>query len=300
MTAIQDIETVAFKKRMQAVQAVSQLTCIDPAGMVRLAVSDFEPFEGEFEAIPYLTIHMCTKYIGRIRRVGNEQHLEGVMRPGTVGIAMPNSPAKGSWTKMQMLAIGVDLDRLLSQEEKNDFNVDDLYASASTLHNDPLITSVMTAMWRDAEAHGLMTPFFQHGLMLILERLSKYKAKTIAYRASRLLAGEKLTQVLALIESRIGTNVQLLELAQISGQDKSSFSRSFRAATGHAPYEYFVLRRMEHAKQLLRSEVSITDIALSVGYNNPSKFSSAFRKVFGCTPSAWRRDSSQYEGSLVQ
>lgn len=48
MSEIQDVETVMFKERMQAVQAYPHLTCIDPTGMVRLAVSDFEPFEGEF------------------------------------------------------------------------------------------------------------------------------------------------------------------------------------------------------------------------------------------------------------
>ena len=55
------------------------------------------------------------------------------------------------------------------------------------------------------------------------------------------------------MEERIDTNVQLLELAQLAGQDKSSFSKSFNDAIGYAPYEYFTLQRMERAKQLLRS-----------------------------------------------
>lgn len=289
MSAIQDAETDMFKKRMQAVQAAPQLTCIDPTGMVRLAVSDFEPFEGEFAPIPYLTIHMCTKHIGRIRRVGGGQHLEGVMRPGSIGIAMPNSRAQGYWTRMQILTIGVDLDRLLHQVPEHSFNIDRLYSSASTLHNDPLLTSVMTAVWRDAEAHGLSTLFFEHGLMLILKQLSVFQPKAVNYRPSRPLAGKRLESVLALMEDRIGTNVHLLELAQLADQDKSSFSKSFHYAMGHAPYEYFTLRRMERAKQLLQTEISVTDVAFNVGYSNPSKFSAAFRKVFGCTPSEWRR-----------
>lgn len=253
MSEIQDVETVMFKERMQAVQAYPHLTCIDPTGMVRLAVSDFEPFEGEFPPIPYLTIHMCTKHIGRIRRIGNGQHLAGVMRPGTIGIAMPNSRAEGSWTRMQMLTIGVDLDRLLRQVPEHTIDINHLYLSASTLHNDSLLTSVMTAIWRDAEAHGLSTLFFEHGLMLILKWLSTCQLKTISNRTSRPLTGERLARVLALMEERIDTNVQLLELAQLAGQDKSSFSKSFNDATGYAPYEYFTLQRMERAKQLLRS-----------------------------------------------
>jgi len=292
MSAIEDIETAKFKSRMRDLQAVSNLTCIDPTGMLRLAVSDLEEFEGEFDSIPYLTIHMCTKHIGRIRRVGSGQHLEGVMRPGTIGIAMPNTHAEGYWTKMQMLAIGVDLNRFQQQVPGYALDIANLYSNASSLHNDSLLSSVMTAMWRDAEVHGICTPFFEQGLMLILKQLSKHQAKTVNYRASRPLEGERLESVLALMEERIGTNVQLLELAALSGQDKSSFSRSFYDAVGHAPYEYFILRRMERAKKLLSEGMSVTDVAFSVGYANPSKFSAAFRKVLGCTPSAWRRNSN--------
>jgi AraC family transcriptional regulator len=286
---IENTETLVFKEKMQALQAVPVLTRIDPTGMVRLAVSDFDGFDGHFEALPYLTIHMCTKHIARIRRVGVKQHLEGVMRPGTIGIAMPNSQAEGYWTKMQMLVIGVDLNRLLFQTQENKIDINRLNASASTLHNDPLLTSVMTSLWRDAEAHGLSTPFFEQGLMLILRRLSDYKPKGISYRAIRPLKGQRLQNVLSLMEERIGQNIQLTELAKLSGQDKSSFSRSFQDATGHTPYEYFILRRIEHAKKLLHTTMSITDIAFSVGYTNPSKFSATFRKVVGNTPSQWRK-----------
>ncbi|MGJ8620371.1 MAG: helix-turn-helix transcriptional regulator [Methylophilaceae bacterium] len=289
MSGIRDVETDMFNKRMLALKAATQLTCIDLTGMVRLAVSDFEPFEGEFAPVPYLTIHMCTKHIGRIRRIGSGQHLEGVMRPGSIGIALPNSRAEGYWTRMQMLAIGIDLDKLLLQMPEQSFSIDRLSSSASTVHNDPLLTSVMTAIWRDAEAHGLSTLFFEHGLMLLLKKLSTFQPKALSSRSSRPLDGQRLQSVLELMEDRIGTNVHLLELAQLAGQDKSSFSKSFHDAMGYAPYEYFTLRRMDRAKQLLQTGSTVTDVAFNVGYTNPSKFSATFRKVFGITPSVWRR-----------
>lgn len=73
------------------------------------------------------------------------------------------------------------------------------------------------------------------------------------------------------------------------GQDSRSFTSSFSAATGLAPYAYFTLRRMEYAKQLLNNELlSITEITLYVGYTNPSKFSAAFRRIYGVSPSILR------------
>jgi len=46
---------------------------------------------------------------------------------------------------------------------------------------------------------------------------------------------------------------------------------------------------MKRAKELLRFGDSVTDTALAVGYANPAKFSAAFRRWVGMTPSAWKR-----------
>jgi|GEM_PF-1387409 len=278
-----------FQQRMKKLGAEPQLTREDPAGAVRLAVSEFSPFEGEYASVPYLTLHMCTGHIGRIRRYGDGQELEGVLRPGTVGLALPNSNAEGYWDKMQMLGIAIDLEAFNKGNEQSSFHADDFAYSMSSLHDDPLITAVMTAMWRDAEAHGLSTAFFDHGLEIVLRRLSEFTEQPETKRKSRPLTGRRLAVVLELIETRIPTNVTLLELAQAVDQDKSSFSRSFRTAMKYAPYEYFTLRRMERAKQLLSSGLSVTEVAFSVGYSNPSKFTAAFRRVLGFTPSAWRQ-----------
>ena len=47
---------------------------------------------------------------------------------------------------------------------------------------------------------------------------------------------------------------------------------------------------MHRAAQLLRqSDKKISEIALEMGYQNPSKFSEAFHAVIGCRPSAYRK-----------
>ena len=49
---------------------------------------------------------------------------------------------------------------------------------------------------------------------------------------------------------------------------------------------------MSFAAELLRSEtdIKISDIAERVGYDNPSKFSAAFKCVMGVTPVVYRND----------
>jgi AraC-like DNA-binding protein len=48
--------------------------------------------------------------------------------------------------------------------------------------------------------------------------------------------------------------------------------------------------RLDRAKQLLhRGELSVTDVATAVGWQNPSKFSAAFKQEYGSTPRQFQR-----------
>jgi AraC-like DNA-binding protein len=78
------------------------------------------------------------------------------------------------------------------------------------------------------------------------------------------------------------------DLAREARLDIRSFTRAFRSATGLAPYEYLTMRRLQHARDLLQTDRSITEIAMSVGYANPSKFAAAFRRLYDCSPREWR------------
>jgi AraC family transcriptional regulator len=49
-------------------------------------------------------------------------------------------------------------------------------------------------------------------------------------------------------------------------------------------------QRIERAKTLLAKRAgSVTDISLTVGYNDSSAFCTSFRRATGLTPSAYRR-----------
>lgn len=55
--------------------------------------------------------------------------------------------------------------------------------------------------------------------------------------------------------------------------------------------QYIIRRRIGEAQNLLIStDRSITDIALSCGYNNSNYFQSVFKNLVGMTPGQYRRD----------
>lgn len=71
---------------------------------------------------------------------------------------------------------------------------------------------------------------------------------------------------------------------------RSRFSHTFKKETGKNFREYLIGIRLEHAKRLLKySNLSITEIALSVGFNNANYFSNVFKKQVGVSPIVYRK-----------
>lgn len=67
------------------------------------------------------------------------------------------------------------------------------------------------------------------------------------------------------------------------------FHRMFKLAFGETPMEFLQACRLERARTLLtRTDLPITAVALSVGFESPSAFSWLFRKRFGLSPRAFR------------
>ena len=92
-----------------------------------------------------------------------------------------------------------------------------------------------------------------------------------------------------LIHSAFPTDLSLDALAHAAAMSRYHFIRCFKTEVGSTPYAYLQQVRLQSAAALLRdTSRSITDIALDCGFTSPSRFSSAFRQRFGCTPSAYR------------
>ncbi|MFC5446745.1 helix-turn-helix domain-containing protein [Paenibacillus aestuarii] len=102
------------------------------------------------------------------------------------------------------------------------------------------------------------------------------------------------------IERQIGRAIRYLELqytqpvsiealAQSLGYHRTYLCKMFKQSTGLAPMQYLFNIRMERAKQLLGTSMTIDQVASSVGFNDALYFSKQFRKWSGMAPSAYRR-----------
>ncbi|MET0675307.1 MAG: AraC family transcriptional regulator [Bradyrhizobium sp.] len=258
----------------------------NPTGSILITRATLEPFEGDFSIAPGLVLSLCLEGSGRFLRAGDAGRVDGMFVPGTFGVALPGVKASGFTPRADMLGLRIGMPEVSALGL--DLGEQNFAAAAGMLKNDPLVSAVMRAIWLDAEAHGSASLFFQQGIALILRRLAAYQNAEPEGKTVRPLSGPRLAQVLDLIESGIGRDINISDLAVEARQDVRTFTRAFRAATGLAPYAYLTLRRMERAKQLLLTSQSVTAIAVSMGYANPSKFSAAFRRLYGCSPREWR------------
>lgn len=82
------------------------------------------------------------------------------------------------------------------------------------------------------------------------------------------------------------------EMAAIAGMGTTLFNEKVKSYSGFTPLNYLINIRISEAIKLLKKkEVSITDIALDIGFYSSQHFSTTFKKLTGYTPSEFRKNN---------
>lgn len=105
-----------------------------------------------------------------------------------------------------------------------------------------------------------------------------------------MLAPWQMRRLTEFIETQIGANLSIAQLARVCDLSPSYFATAFRQTTGMAPHQWLLRRRIAHAKVMLRdTELSLAAIAMECGFCDQSHFSRVFARLEKYGPSAWRR-----------
>ena len=98
------------------------------------------------------------------------------------------------------------------------------------------------------------------------------------------------------ITSNYSYNITVEDIANYVGLSRSHLFRSFEAILGQSPKEFLTEFRMKQACYLLEhSDLSITAIANSVGFDNSLYFSKSFHKLKGLSPKEFRQQDTKKE-----
>jgi len=104
------------------------------------------------------------------------------------------------------------------------------------------------------------------------------------------LADWQVRRVTTFMRENLEQHIGLDELAGLVGLSRFHFCTAFRHSTGQTPHAWLTAQRMHRARELLTcSALSVTQVALAVGFETPSAFTATFRRTVGVTPSAFRR-----------
>lgn len=125
----------------------------------------------------------------------------------------------------------------------------------------------------------------------ILSRLLQSQAMT--KRNLRLkggLAPMVRRQLAEYIEAHLDQPLTLGMLAQLASLSEYHLARMFRISFGMAPYAWIAARRLDRARQLLKTTaLPLQQVADACGYADLSHFSHRFRAGIGISPSQYRQ-----------
>lgn len=104
---------------------------------------------------------------------------------------------------------------------------------------------------------------------------------------------EYVKKALEYIATNYHRRTNIAEIASSVGLDRSYLYSLFKEIVNISPQKYLIHFRMEKACDLMRTDsLTISNVARSVGYNDPLMFSKAFKKAKGMSPRDFRKGYS--------
>jgi AraC family transcriptional regulator len=155
--------------------------------------------------------------------------------------------------------------------------------------NVPELRSAMLAVDAELRAGGvggsLLAESFANVLAVQLIRHITGHRRLKA-TADGVLPRPKLRLVIEYIMENLEGTPTLDQMAAVVRLSPYHFARQFKVATGLAPHQYVIARRIERAQELLRtdSEAGLAEVALRSGFANQSHFCLHFKRIVGVTP----------------
>lgn len=139
------------------------------------------------------------------------------------------------------------------------------------------------ALWLESRLHEIA-----HALLLAHERERQRVRSVAALRAStREELYRRLHRSRDYILAMYNQPIDLQMLAGVACLSPNHFLRTFAQVFGQTPHQFLMTTRLTKAHELLASsDISVTEVSLTVGFESLGSFSSLFRRHFGFPPSS--------------
>ena len=147
------------------------------------------------------------------------------------------------------------------------------------------ILNLFAAIEQEAKAHAEIANYLTMALAAKLTALLREEGVKQRQQTPTLAAKAR-----AFIDKNYKENIRLGDIAAATHTNAYYLSHLFKAEIGLSPMKYVILRRIGEAQNLLiNTDMTITQIAAQVGYNNSNYFQNVFKGALGMTPGEYRR-----------
>jgi AraC family transcriptional regulator len=227
-----------------------------------------------------------------------EIHIDSPTRVESFIIYFPRS-----WAEQVLASLTLSSEKLLDEPQHMPQRPARFF-ERFTLH-DASVSPVLTSLRRAHKSGPLPDLWVEQKLRQLLARMLRAQndalRKSDALPARRASTREELWRRLNrgrdFIHARFESAPTLSDIASAACLSTFHFLRGFKAVFGMTPHEYLSACRVERAKFLLeRTELPVTEICFSVGFESLGSFSSWFTRLTGSSPRAWRgRSKSNFQ-----
>ena len=227
-----------------------------------------------------------------------KRRFEGPIRSSEVAII----PAGSSWTcrsegpeftNMLLLYLRPLFVRAAAREL--DFSHNEIDLTPQIGFKDKHICHVAMSLLHELNEANVVGRLYADSLAtgLAIQLVRRYSSLKDIHVGHGGMAPHKLRKAIALIDHHLSDEeegrVALRTVARDVAMSYFHFSRAFKQAMGMTATNYIAERRIERAKKMLEeTELPISEIALRSGFSSQSHFTTAFRRLAGATPKAFR------------
>lgn len=156
----------------------------------------------------------------------------------------------------------------------------------SGLSMDPRLRAAITAAFHDFDS-PIEDLAFDHMLSLLADALMAV-ADPAAPGSRIAVDSPALKRAHDYLNDSFLRPVASSKLETVTGLSRFALARQFRACFGTSPHRYVVMRRLDHARALLRGGAALVDAAIWSGFADQSHLTRHFKRTYGTAPGAWR------------
>lgn len=176
------------------------------------------------------------------------------------------------------------------ESDLNPWTVDAQYFH---LDNNPDLVETMNRMLKIGihETSGTKDILADLALKELLLRLMQTQARALLEHQSIFDSNKnRFAHVIAYIKNNIHDKLDIASLAEKACMSRPNFFRKFKESMGITPNEYIQIQKIKFAKEkLMNSDLTVSEVAFFLGYQNINHFIQLFKQFEGKTPKKFQQ-----------